>query len=229
MVVINRNSLNENLKNDGVGAYYEILNKKKGSLYIKRVFDIIVSFILLIVLSPLLIFIALSIKFTSKGPVFYKQERVTINYKIFKIFKFRTMVENADKIGSLVTINDDPRVTKIGAFLRKYRLDELPQLINILIGDMSFVGARPEVLKYVNKYSDEMKATLLMPAGVTSLASINFKDEDKLLSNAQDADNVYINEILPRKMQYNLEYIKRFNFFYDIKIMIETVIAVIKN
>lgn len=229
MVFQNWNSLNDDLKNEEVKIYYEILKNKKVSLIIKRLFDFILSFILLILLSPLILIVSLIIKSTSKGSIFYLQERVTKNKKIFKIFKFRTMIENADKIGSLVTLSSDYRITKIGKILRKYRLDEVPQLLNILLGDMSFVGTRPEVLKYVNEYTNEMKATLLMPAGVTSLASINFKDEDKLLLNAENADKVYIEKILPQKMGYNLEYIKRFSFFYDIKLMFKTVLAVLRK
>ena len=157
----------------------------------------------------------------------YKQERITTYGKAFKIFKFRTMIENADKIGSLVTMDNDGRVTKLGRFLRKVRLDELPQLFNILFGQMSFVGTRPEVQKYVNCYSEEMLATLFMPAGVTSLASISFKDEEKYLNSDESVEDVYINKILPDKMKYNLEYIENFNIFYDMKLMFKTVLAVL--
>ena len=176
---------------------------------------------------PVLIIIAILVKFTSKGPILYKQERITTYGKAFKIFKFRTMIENADKIGSLVTMDNDGRVTKLGRFLRKVRLDELPQLFNILFGQMSFVGTRPEVQKYVNCYSEEMLATLFMPAGVTSLASISFKDEEKYLNSDESVEDVYINKILPDKMKYNLEYIENFNIFYDMKLMFKTVLAVL--
>lgn len=218
----------EFLKNEEVKKYYDILTKKKGSLFFKRIIDVFFSLLLLIILSPILIITAIIVKVTSEGPIFYKQDRVTTYGKIFKIIKFRSMVVNADKIGTLVTVNGDKRLTKIGKFLRKTRLDETPQLINILMGQMSFVGTRPEVNRYVQKYSKEMLATLLMPAGVTSLASIKFKNEEQLLNSAKDVDNVYINEILPQKMKYNLEYIKNFNVIYDIKLMIQTVLEVIK-
>lgn len=228
MILRKWNNIPELLKNDEVKQYYDILSKKKVSLFFKRVIDVFFSLLLLIILSPVLIIIALVVKLTSSGPVFYKQERVTSYGRIFKIIKFRSMVVNADKMGTLVTVSGDKRLTKIGRFLRKTRLDETPQLINILMGQMSFVGTRPEVSHYVQKYSNEMLATLLMPAGVTSLASIKFKDEEKVLNAASDVDSVYINEILPQKMKYNLEYIKKFNVFYDIKLMVQTVFEVIK-
>lgn len=175
-----------------------------------------------------MVIIAVCIKCSSKGPVLFKQTRVTKYYRRFKIYKFRTMVVDAEKIGTQVTTENDSRVTKIGKFLRKFRLDELPQLLNILKGDMAFVGTRPEVPRYVQQYSEQMYATLLMPAGLTSLASINFKDEDKLLKNKENTDEVYIKEILPKKMEYNLEYIENFNFWYDWKLMFNTVLAVLK-
>lgn len=208
---------------DEVKEYYNILSHKNGSLILKRTFDIVVSFILLILLIIPIIIIAFAVKLTSEGPVFYRQERVTTYGKIFKILKFRTMVQNADKIGTLVTTDSDSRVTNIGRFLRKYRLDELPQVFNVLSGSMSIVGTRPEVPKYVNEYKPEYYATLLIPAGITSLASIMYKDEEKLLSSSKDADYVYINEILPEKMKYNLQYTKNFGFFSDIKLMFKTV------
>lgn len=217
-----------NLKNEEVKKYYDIIIEKKISLIIKRVFDILVSLLLLIILLPIFIILSIVIKIDSKGPVFFRQERVTEYGRVFKIFKFRTMVSGADKIGSQVTVKDDCRITRSGKLLRKIRIDEIPQLINILIGDMSFVGTRPEVLKYVELYTNEMKATLLMKAGVTSLASIKFKDEEKLLQSSDDVDKSYIENVLPKKMEYNLEYIKKFNFFYDIKLMFMTVKAIIK-
>lgn len=228
MIITKWDNLPDNMQNEEVKKYYDIIKGKKGSLILKRLFDILASLILLIILSPLFIIFYIMIKLDSKGPIMFKQNRVTENGRIFKIFKFRTMVENADKNGSQVTVENDNRVTKIGKFLRKFRLDEIPQLINILIGDMSFVGTRPEVPKYVELYTDEMKATLLMRAGVTSLASIKFKDEEKLLQMDGNIDKIYIENILPQKMQYNLEYLKRFNFFYDIKLMFMTLFAVIK-
>lgn len=208
---------------DEVKVYYDILNKKKGSRVLKRILDIFFSVILLVFLIIPIIIIAVAVKFTSKGPVFYRQVRITTYGKEFKIFKFRTMVVNADKIGSLVTTDSDSRVTKVGRVLRKYRLDELPQVFNVLSGSMSVVGTRPEVPRYVERYSPEYYATLLMPAGITSLASIMYKDEEKLLNGEDDVDDIYINKILPEKMKYNLQYIKSFSFGYDIKLMFKTV------
>lgn len=216
-------------QNEEVKKYYDILKKKTFGLILKRIFDIVVSTIMLIILSPVFLILAVAIKIDSKGPVFYRQERVTQFGKTFRIFKFRTMVANADKIGSLVTVNNDRRITRVGSFIRKCRLDEICQLIDVFRGTMSFVGTRPEVKKYVDAYTDEMYATLLLPAGVTSLASINYKDEETLLSNSDDADSTYINDILPDKMKYNLEYIEKFGFFYDIKLMFMTVFAVLKK
>lgn len=212
---------------DEVKAYYDILCKKQASLVFKRITDIFLSVIVLIVLIIPIIIIAIAVKATSKGPVLYKQVRVTTYGKHFKILKFRTMVENADKIGSLVTTDSDSRVTGIGKTLRKYRLDELPQVFNVLSGSMSIVGTRPEVPKYVDLYSPEYYATLLIPAGITSLASIMYKDEEKLLSNEQNVDETYINTILPEKMKYNLIYTKNFGFRSDVKLMFKTVKEVI--
>lgn len=229
--LINFEKLHPDLKNEQVKIFYDKLKTKKFNLILKRLFDILASLCLIILLSPLMLIIFIFVKLTSKGPAFYFQERVTKNKKIFKIIKFRTMVVNADKIGTLVTLEDDPRITKIGKILRKFRLDEFPQLFNILSGNMSFVGTRPEVLKYVELYTDKMKATLLLPAGVTSLASIKFKDEDKLLNdkeNTESTEKIYIEKILPEKMKYNLEYLDNFNLWFDIKIMLKTFFAVIK-
>ena len=228
LVLIEWDKLPDYMKNDSVREYYNILKEKKLSLIIKRIFDIIISVFLLILLSPVLIILAVLIKIDSKGEIFFRQERITQYGKSFKIFKFRTMVKDAEKLGTQITVNNDSRVTKIGKYLRKLRLDEIPQLLNILIGDMSFVGTRPEVKKYVDKYSDSMMATLLMPAGVTSLASIMFKDEQTLLDNCDDVDKMYVETILVKKMKYNLEYIKEFSFLYDIKLMFKTVLEVIK-
>lgn len=214
-------------KCDEVKAYYDILCKKQASLVFKRITDILISIIVLIILIIPIIIIAIAVKATSKGPVLYKQVRVTTYGKHFKILKFRTMVENADKMGSLVTTDSDSRVTGIGRTLRKYRLDELPQVFNVLSGSMSIVGTRPEVPKYVDLYSPEYYATLLIPAGITSLASIMYKDEEKLLSNEQNVDETYINIILPEKMKYNLIYTKNFGFRSDIKLMFKTVKEVI--
>lgn len=206
-----------------VKHYYDILSQKTGSLVLKRITDLIFAVILLVVLIIPIIIIAVAVKATSKGPVFYRQVRVTTYGRHFKILKFRTMVENADKIGTLVTTDSDSRVTKVGRFLRKYRLDELPQIFNVLSGSMSVVGTRPEVPKYVEKYKPEYLATLLIPAGITSLASIMYKDEEKLLSSEQDVDKVYIEKILPEKMKYNLRYTENFGFRSDLKLMLKTV------
>ncbi|MEG2258915.1 MAG: sugar transferase, partial [Oscillospiraceae bacterium] len=203
-----------------------ILAKKRTELVFKRLFDILVSFVMLVLLSPLFLFIAIRIKLDSSGPVFFRQKRFTSYMREFQIFKFRSMVDKAELQGPLVTVDNDSRITEIGKWLRGSRMDEIPQLINILLGDMSFVGTRPEVGKYVEQYNDEMLATLLMPAGVTSLASIKFKDEADMLENAEDADEVYVKDILPLKMKYNLEYIKNFGFLSDIKLMLSTVKAV---
>lgn len=208
-----------------VRKYYDILKKKQVSLAFKRVFDVILSSIMLIALSPVFLVLTIAIKIDSKGPVFYRQERVTQYNQKFYIFKFRTMVQNADK-GSLVTVSNDARITKIGRIIRKFRLDEISQLINVLNGDMTFVGTRPEVPKYIERYTPEMMATLLLPAGVTSLASILYKDEAKLLDAAEDTGKVYIEKILPAKMYYNLKGIENYSFWGDIRIMFMTVFAV---
>lgn len=227
MILKKWDNIPDSIKNGKTKEYYNILNSKKINLILKRIFDVLGSLILLIVLSPVFLIIAISIKIDSKGPIFYKQERVTQYGRIFKIFKFRTMVQNADKIGSLVTIGEDPRITKVGKMIRKCRLDEISQLINVLIGDMSFVGTRPEVKKYVDKYTDEMKATLLMRAGITSRASIKYKNEDEIISKylnkGEKVDDIYINRVLPEKMKWNLEYIKKFNILEDFKICVKTV------
>lgn len=227
MVLMKWEDLPQHMKNEDVRKYYDILKNRKGSLVLKRVFDLVVGIILLILLLPIFTLISIAIKVDSKGPVMFRQVRVTQYGKQFKIFKFRTMVNNADKIGSQVTTKNDARVTKIGKLLRKLRLDEIPQLLNIITGDMTFVGTRPEVIKYVEKYTDKMWATLLLPAGVTSEASIQYKDEEKLLENAENADDTYINEVLPEKMKYNLKSIEEFSFMDDIKTMFRTVGAVL--
>ena len=228
MILKDWEQLPEKLQLAEVKPYYEVLKKKKLSLILKRIFDIVVSFIMLIILSPVFVFLGIAIKIDSKGPVFFRQERITQYGKTFKIFKFRTMVNNAEKLGTQVTVGNDARITKVGKFIRDCRLDEIAQLLNILTGDMTFVGTRPEVKKYVNHYTKEMMATLLLPAGVTSLASIYYKDEAKLLDKSNNPDKTYIEEVLPGKMKYNLQSIKEFNFFEDIKTMLRTVVVVIK-
>lgn len=217
------------MKNEEVKKYYEIVKKRKAALIFKRIFDIVMSVFLIVLFSPLLLATFIVIKLDSPGKALFLQDRVTQNGKIFKVFKFRTMVENAESLGSQVTTGEDPRITRCGRWLRKFRIDEIPQLFNILKGELSFVGVRPEVPKYVKKYTPEMFATLLLPAGVTSMTSIMYKDESKLLEGAENPDKTYVEEILPEKMKYNLEYIKNFNFWYDIKVMVKTVFAVIKK
>lgn len=218
--------LPEEMKSDEVRRYYDILKKKRCALFFKRIFDIVVSAIMLVVLSPLFLGLAIAIKLDSKGPVFYRQIRVTQYNKKFRIFKFRSMVQNADK-GSLVTVNGDARITRVGKFVRKCRLDEISQLIDVFRGTMTFVGTRPEVPKYTEQYTAEMMATLLLPAGVTSLASIYYKDEAELLDSAENADKTYVEEVLPAKMYYNLKAIETFGFWHDIKIMFMTAFAML--
>lgn len=219
--------LPENMRNESVRNYYEVLYKKRISLLFKRTFDIIIGLITFIVLSPLFVIIAGAIKMDSKGPVMFRQLRVTQYGKEFRIYKFRTMVNNAESFGAQVTTNNDIRVTRIGKYLRKYRLDEFPQLINIITGDMSFVGTRPEVVKYVGKYTDEMIATLLLPAGVTSQASIKYKDEEKLLTEAENADKTYIEMVLPEKMKFNLKSLEDFSLLKELMIIVQTVFAMV--
>ncbi len=222
------NQLPDYMQTDAVRPYYEKLKKKQLSLIFKRIFDIVVSLLLIVVFSPVLIIISILIVSDSKGGVFYRQERVTQYGKKFRIFKFRTMVANADKIGTQVTVSNDDRITKVGSLIRKYRIDEIPQLFNILLGDMSFVGTRPESTHYVKFYTSEMYATLLLPAGVTSEASIMYKDEADLLDKADDVDKVYIEKVLPGKMRYNLESISNFSFIKEIGTMFKTVLAVMR-
>lgn len=215
------------MQNDEVRVYYDSLQKKKVSMFLKRVMDLVGGLILLILLAIPMIVISIMIKLDSEGPVFYRQERVTTYGKHFKIHKFRTMVSNADKIGSTVTVGNDSRITKVGAKLRGCRLDELPQVLDLISGNMSFVGTRPEAVKYVEQYKPEYMATLLLPAGITSEASIRYKDEAELLDAAKDVDKTYIEEVLPGKMKYNLDSIKNFSFFGDIATMFRTVLAVL--
>ena len=223
-----RNELPKAMRNEKVKYYYDILQKHQKELKIKRAFDIICAAIMIVILSPILIALSIMIKLDSKGPVLFKQVRVTTYGRKFKIWKFRSMVDHADKLGTQVTTKGDARITRMGHLLRKVRLDELPQLFNVLKGDMTFVGTRPEVPKYVAHYTEEMMATFLLPAGVTSRTSIEYKDEEKLLENAENADEVYINEDFPAKMVYNLREIEKFSFLRDICTMVKTLVAVIK-
>ena len=202
------NELPKAMRNEKVKYYYDILQKHQKELKIKRAFDIICAAIMIVILSPILIALSIMIKLDSKGPVLFKQVRVTTYGRKFKIWKFRTMVDHADKLGTQVTTKGDARITRMGHLLRKVRLDELP--------------------KYVAHYTEEMMATFLLPAGVTSRTSIEYKDEEKLLENAENADEVYINEVLPAKMVYNLREIEKFSFLRDICTMVKTLVAVIK-
>lgn len=227
MLLIKWDRLPKEMQTEEVKKYYDVLRKKGFSLLLKRCFDIFASFIMLLILLPIFLILAIAIKLDSPGPVFYRQLRVTQYGKQFRIFKFRTMVSNADKIGAHVTANNDSRITRVGKLIRKFRLDEVSQLIDVLRGKMTFVGTRPEAVKYVEKYTPEMMATLLLPAGITSMASILFKDEAELLAGAEDVDTAYVNEVLPKKMKRNLKEIEKFSFFRDIKIMFMTVFAVL--
>ncbi len=212
-----------------VKPYWEILYKKKGQLILKRLFDIVVSGILIIVLAIPMGIIALLIKKDSDGPVFYRQERVTTYGRHFRIHKFRTMLNNADRIGTAVTVENDSRITRVGKVLRHLRLDEIPQVFDVFNGSMTFVGTRPEAVKYVEKYLDEYKATLLLPAGITSEASIRYKDEEKLLTLSQDVDKIYVEKILPEKMKWNLEGIRKYKFTQEIGTMFRTLGAVLRK
>lgn len=227
MILLDWDKLPDYMRNDEVKEYYDILNKKKASLVIKRALDIILSAILIILLIIPMAIIATLVKCDSKGPVLFKQVRVTTYGKRFKIWKFRTMVDNAEQMGGLITEANDKRVTKLGEKLRKVRLDELPQVFNVFVGDMSFVGTRPEVIKYVDQYTPDMYATLLTPAGITSLASITYKDNDEFFTDPAMVDKNYMEIILPEKMKLNLDYYRKFNAFYDIKIMFKTIGSVL--
>lgn len=227
MILKKWDELPDFMRTEEVRPYYEALKKKKLSLVLKRLFDFVGGVVLFVLLVIPMAVIAVLIKLDSEGPVFYRQERVTTYGKHFKIHKFRTMVSNADKIGTVVTVGNDSRITKVGEKLRGCRLDELPQVLDLISGNMSFVGTRPEAVKYVEKYKPEYYATLLLSAGITSEASIRYKDEAELLEAADDVDKVYMEEVLPGKMKYNLESIKDFSFFGDIATMFRTVFAVL--
>lgn len=227
MRILKWEKLPEKMQVEEVREYYDILRKKRVSLFFKRMFDLIVSAIMLILIFPVFLILSVAIKIDSRGPIFYRQERITQYGKKFRIFKFRTMVNGADKKGTLVTVGNDSRITRVGKFIRKCRLDEVSQLIDVFRGKMTFVGTRPEVPKYVESYTSEMLATLLLPAGVTSETSIMYKDEDELLEGATDPDEVYVTKILPEKMKINLISLKKFSFWHDIKVMFMTVFAVL--
>lgn len=228
MILKKWEDLPSNLRIDEVKPYYDLLAKKKIPLFIKRLFDIVVSFIMIIILCPFFFIVAIVIKIDSKGPVFYRQERITQYGRVFKIFKFRSMIQDADK-GNLITSSNDSRITRVGKFIRNSKIDELPQLFNVFIGDMSFVGTRPEVKKYVDKYTNEMKATLLLPAGITNMASIYYCGESELIKDVENVDQIYISKILPDKMKWNLEGLREFSVFNDIKIMFLTIFTILRK
>ncbi|MDD4796724.1 MAG: sugar transferase [Eubacteriales bacterium] len=221
-------TLPADLRTPAVRRYYDILRRRRGTLAAKRLFDVAAAGLLTAVLSPLMLALALIIRLDSPGPALFRQQRVTTAGRTFCIFKFRTMVYQSTAGAFPLTVGrDDTRITRCGGVLRRTRLDELPQLFNILKGDMTLVGTRPEVPRYVQAYTDEMKATLLLPAGVTSPASIHYKDEAELLARSDDADAAYIEKILPEKMAYNLAYLESLSLRGDIKILWDTVAAVL--
>ena len=220
--------LPKRMQNEAVRPYYEQLQKKKVSLFLKRCIDVSLSSALLLFLAPVMLLIGIAVRLDSPGPALFRQVRVTQYGRQFRIFKFRTMVNHADRMGTQVTASGDARITRLGRKMRHYRLDELPQLLNIFLGDMSFVGTRPEVVKYVREYTDEMTATFLLPAGVTSEVSIQYKDEEKLLADVADVDEAYIHVVLPEKMEYNLKSLKDFSLIHELRIMVDTVIAVFR-
>lgn len=226
MKLIKWEQLPSEMRTDNVRKYYDILKKKRLSLFFKRIFDIVISVIMLIILSPVFLILAMAIKIDSPGPVFYRQERITQYGARFRIHKFRTMVQNADK-GSQITVNNDSRITRVGKVIRDLRLDEIAQLFDVIRGALTLVGVRPESPRFVAEYTDEMRATLLLPAGVTGLSSIYYKDEAKLLDGSEDTDKIYIEKILPGKMYYNLRSIEQFSLWGDIKVMFMTVFAVL--
>ena len=227
MILRKWDKLPDELRIPEVRPYYDVLSRRRGSIALKRVFDFLVSLLMLLILWPFMLLIALAVRLDSPGPALFLQERVTTYGRRFKIWKFRTMVNNAEKLGTQVTVSGDSRVTRVGKLLRSVRLDELPQLVNILKGDMSFVGTRPEVVKYVEQYTPEMMATLLLPAGVTSEASIRYKDEYKLLDAAENPDRVYVEVVLPAKMVWNLNSVERFSFLRELLTLIRTVLAIL--
>lgn len=219
-------TLPQEFQNEECEKYYSIIKSRYFAYILKRIFDYLVGLILLILLIIPIAVIAIIVKCGSKGPVMFRQVRVGKYGKTFEIFKFRTMITEQPKGATQITVGDDPRITKAGKVLRKYRLDELPQIFNIIKGDMSFVGTRPEVPKYVEHYADYMMATLLLEPGITGVASIEFKDESELLGASNNPEKTYIEDILPKKMSLSLSYIPKLSPIYDIKLMINTVIKV---
>jgi lipopolysaccharide/colanic/teichoic acid biosynthesis glycosyltransferase len=229
MRLLRWDELPQKMQNEQVRRYYEHLANQRFSLFLKRSFDLFFAIILLIFMLPLFLVITIAITMDSKGSIFFRQTRITQYGREFKIFKFRTMVQDAEKIGAQVTVKSDPRITKVGHFLRIHRLDEYPQLLNIITGDMTFVGTRPEVPKYVAYYTDEMLATLLLPAGVTSEASIYYKDEAQILDGVEDVDKTYIKVVLPEKMAINLSSIENYSVRNDLITLTRTIIIIIQK
>ena len=214
------------LQTEEVRPYYEALSRRGLQLRLKRLLDVVGAAVLFVFLGWLFVILAVLIKLDSPGPVFFRQRRVTQFGREFRIVKFRTMTHRPDVPGDQITRGDDPRVTRVGAVLRRYRLDEISQLIDILRGTMSFVGTRPEVPDYVRQYTPQMRATLLLPAGVTSAASIEFKDEAQILSAAPPGQDAYVTQVLPAKMRLNLRDVRDFSIGRDLRIAFRTVLAV---
>lgn len=223
MLITKYSELPPKMQNEATKKCCETLLAKKGTLLAKRIIDFTVCLLIFIVVSPIFLIICLLIKLTSKGPVFFKQERVGRDMKSFKILKFRTMVKDADKKGIALTTGNDSRITPFGAFLRKINMDEMPQLLNVIKGDMSIIGTRPEVWQYVNVYTDAMLATLLLYPGMVSIASIHYKNENDLLTGISDVEKTYIEKILPDKMRYNIDYLKNISVSGDFRILIKTI------
>ncbi len=215
------------MQNEECGRYLALLNRRRAAFRVKRAFDILLSLCALAALLPLLLLIALLVGLTSQGGALFCQTRVGQNLKRFTILKFRTMRASDNRCALPLTVRDDPRITPLGRFLRKLHLDELPQLINVLKGDMSFVGPRPEVERYVRQYTPRQLATLLIPCGITCTASLVYKDENNLLTASDDPETCYLRDILPVKTEYNLAYLERFSLGEDIKIILQTALSVI--
>ena len=216
-------------KNDRPMDIADVLARRKPQLIAKRAMDIVLSACALAVLWPLLLLIALAIWIDDPGPVFYRQVRVGRNGKTFRIFKFRSMVMDADKKGLAITVGRDSRITRVGAVLRKTKLDELAQLLNVLFGQMSFVGPRPEVPKYVELYTPYQRQVLLVRPGITDYASIAYRNENDLLAGAPNPETMYIEQIMPNKIELNMKYLREISPLADIRLILKTIVAVIKG
>ena len=216
-------------ENAGVVDFDALMKKKKAALFFKRCFDVTASFFGILFLLIPFAAVAVAVKCSSRGPVFFRQVRVGKNGREFRIYKFRTMVADAEKKGMQITVGGDSRVTGIGRFLRKTKVDELPQLFNVFAGQMSFVGPRPEVPHYVDMYSDYQKNVLRIKPGITELASIVYRDENDVLAKSEDPERTYIEEIMPEKIKLNMQYMQKMNVFYDIYLIFRTFAAVLKR